>query len=76
MSRMSSSCKFLLKRKIYQTKVPFFTGRALLLLVQKVFCAIFWEKPSIGTESPLCFFWGGAALIEAEEKWSVRSSFN
>lgn len=77
MSRMSSSCKFLLKRKIYQTKVPFFTGRALLLLVQKVFCAIFWEKPSIGTESPLCFFLGGgAALIEAEEKWSVRSSFN
>jgi len=54
MPRMSSSCKFLLKRKTYQTKVPFFTGRALLLLVQKVFCAIFWEKPSIGTESPLC----------------------
>lgn len=73
MSRMSSSCKFLLKRKIYQTKVPFFTGRALLLLVQKVFCAIFWEKPSIGTESPLCL---GAALIEADEKWSVRSSIN
>lgn len=73
MSRMSSSCKFLLKRKIYQTKVPFFTGRALLLLVQKVFCAIFWEKQSIGTESPLCL---EAALIEADEKWSVRSSFN
>lgn len=74
MSRMSSSCKFLLKRKIYQTKVPFFIGRALLLLVRKVFCVIFWEKPSIGTESPLCL--GGAALIEAEEKWSVRPSFN
>lgn len=53
MPRMSSSCKFLLKRKTYQTKVPFFTGRALLLLVRKVICAIFWENPSIGTESPL-----------------------
>ncbi len=30
MPRMSSSCKFLLKRKTYQTKVPFFIGRALL----------------------------------------------
>ena len=67
MSRMSSSCKFLLKRKIYQTKVPFFTGRALLLLVQKVFCAIFWEKPSIGTESPLCFLGGGSTYRSRRE---------
>lgn len=65
MSRMSSSCKFLLKRKIYQTKVPFFIGRALLLLVRKVFCVVFWEKPSIGTESPLCL--GGSTYRSRRE---------